>query len=350
MNNTTAQLPIRPKDAVGTILKALPNKRLRDVVERRFGIKGAAMTLDAIGKNYGITRERVRQIENDALRHLKKPEHAAYLAPVFLEIVRRIDVQGGVVAHADFLSSVAEKSEYPHVELLLALHPNIHTLPETEEYVSRTYTKRDTLAVSERVLRDLTQALHSDKTLLSEDGLRARVSQSYQGVAGVKPAADVVDAHIRISKLIAQNPYQEYGLITWPTIRPKSIRDKAYVVLFKTGKPLHFHDVATAIDQSGFRGKKKAHPQTVHNELIKDAERFVLVGRGLYALKEWGYTPGTVKDVIADILKKENKAMHKDAIIEAVLARRFVKENTIMLNLQNKNHFKKGQDGTYYFS
>jgi hypothetical protein len=120
--------------------------------------------------------------------------------------------------------------------------------------------------------------------------------------------------------------------------------------LFKHGKPLHFQQVAIAIDQSGFRGKKKAHPQTVHNELIKDGERFVLVGRGLYALKEWGYTPGTVRDVIEDVLKKEPKGMHKDAIVQAVLARRFVKENTIMLNLQNKSYFKKGENGTYYLA
>lgn len=345
-----AELPIHPKEAVGAILKKLPNKRLRDVIERRFGIKGSAMTLDAIGKNYDITRERVRQIENDALKHLKKPEVSSYLAPVFGKIREYIEYHGGVVAYRDFLLTVADKAGCPHVELLLALHPDVRNAPESDDYKQRLYSKKEALADSERVVHDVIQKLHAHKTPISGQALQALVADSYSFVVGSRPSPDTVDAHVRVSKRIAQNPYQEYGLIHWPTIQPKSIRDKAYVVLFKHGKPLHFQQVAIAIDQSGFRGKRKAHPQTVHNELIKDGQRFVLVGRGLYALKEWGYTPGTVQDVIEDILKKEDKGMHKDAIIQAVLERRFVKENTIMLNLQNKNYFKRGENGTYYLA
>lgn len=348
MNKT--QLPIRPKEAVGAILKTLPNKRLRDVIERRFGIKGSAMTLDAIGKSYTITRERVRQIENDALKHLKKPEVSSYLTSVFGKMREHIESHGGVLAHQDFLSTVAEKSEYPHVELLLALQPDIRSAPETDDYNDRVYTHKEKLASSERVMYDVVQKLHAQKTPINDQALHVLVADAHYSVVGSRPSLDTVDAHVRVSKLIAQNPYKEYGLRHWATVRPKSIRDKAYVILFKHGKPLHFQQVATAIDQSGFRGKKKAHPQTVHNELIKDGEHFVLVGRGLYALKEWGYTPGTVRDVIEDILKKETKGMHKDAIIQAVLRCRFVKENTIMLNLQNKSYFKKGENGTYYLA
>lgn len=348
MNKT--ELPIRPKEAVNAILKTLPNKRLRDVIERRFGTKGPAMTLDAIGKNYGITRERVRQIENDALRHLKKPEAHSYLAPIFQKMREHIDRHGGVMAHDDFLSTVAEKSEYPHAELLLSLHPDIQKVPETDEYYQRVCSKKEALAVSERIMNDVVQKLHAHRVPVDGSAMHAMVAEAHQSVVGAHPSADAAEAHIRTSKQIAQNPYQEYGLAHWATICPKSIRDKAYAVLLKHGKPLHFQQVAAAIDQSGFHGKKKAHPQTVHNELIKDGQRFVLVGRGLYALKEWGYTPGTVRDVIEDVLKKEAKGMHKDAIIQAVLERRFVKENTIMLNLQNKNYFKKGENGTYYLA
>ena len=90
---------------------------------------------------------------------------------------------------------------------------------------------------------------------------------------------------------------------------------------------------------------KKAHIATTHNELIKDP-RFVLVGRGLYALSEWGYINGIVKDVITKILDKSGPLSKKE-IVEKVMKERYVKENTILVNLQNSKNFKKEKDGKY---
>lgn len=111
----------------------------------------------------------------------------------------------------------------------------------------------------------------------------------------------------------------------------------------RTGKPLHFREVATAISKSGWSAKK-AHPQTVHNELIKDS-RFVLVGRGTYGLAEWGYTPGTVANVIVSLLKSAKKPLTKEEIAQKVLAARFVKPNTVFLNLQNRELFRRTPEG-----
>src|SRR3989338_1141635 len=120
------------------------------------------------------------------------------------------------------------------------------------------------------------------------------------------------------------------------------MRDYAFLVIRKHGSPIHFKEVAKAITQYF---NKKAHVATTHNELIK-GPRFVLVGRGLYALSEWGYMSGVVKDVIKKILEKEGPLM-KDEIIKKVLKERYVKENTIMVNLQNPKFFKKSNDGKY---
>ncbi len=343
-------LSIRPKEAVQTILKALPNKRLRDVIERRFGIRGSAVTLDAIGKTYGITRERVRQIENDALKHLKKTDSAQYLSGIFRDITGYAINYGGVVSRDEFLRSIADEGDVAHAELLIALHPEIKHAPESEEYHPRIYIEKEKLGNSEKVMGNVTTHLRENKSVLSRDALVGLVSDSYAGVYGSRPSNDVVDEHINFCKHIGKNPYNEYGLLEWATIQPRSIRDKAYVILLKSKKPMHFQQVALAIDQSGFRGKKRAHPQTVHNELIKDSTRFVLVGRGLYALREWGYEPGTVRDVIEGVLRRENTAMSKEMIVRAVMEKRFVKENTIMLNLQNKQYFKKNDSGAYYLA
>ena len=124
----------------------------------------------------------------------------------------------------------------------------------------------------------------------------------------------------------------------------------------KEKRPLHFKEISELIDKhfiSSLRDKgeniRRTHPQTVHNELIKDP-RFVLIGRGLYALSEWGYEPGTVKDVLVQILKDSGKALHKEDVLQLISERRFVKPNTVFLNLQNKHYFKKLDDGKYYLA
>jgi DNA-directed RNA polymerase delta subunit len=112
--------------------------------------------------------------------------------------------------------------------------------------------------------------------------------------------------------------------------------------LRKHGKPLHFTEVAEQVEEMFNR---PAHVATTHNELIKD-DRFVLVGRGLYALSEWGYSNGVVRDVIRTLLKDKGP-MTKEQIIAEVLKQRQVKENTIYVNLQNANHFKKDAKNRY---
>jgi RNA polymerase primary sigma factor len=53
------------------------NEREREVVEMRFGLKdGQEHTLEEVGKYYGVTRERIRQIEAKALRKLRQPNRS----------------------------------------------------------------------------------------------------------------------------------------------------------------------------------------------------------------------------------------------------------------------------------
>jgi hypothetical protein len=128
-------------------------------------------------------------------------------------------------------------------------------------------------------------------------------------------------------------------------VNPKNIRDKIYVILHDNKKPMHFNEISEAIKKSNLR-RKDVTTQAIHNELIKDS-RFVLIGRGIYALKEWGYKKGTVADVIAEVLRKEGGPLHRDEIVRRVLKSRQVKETTILLNLQGKPQFKRVAKATY---
>ncbi|MFZ1600625.1 MAG: hypothetical protein WAT31_04585, partial [Candidatus Saccharimonas aalborgensis] len=153
-----------------------------------------------------------------------------------------------------------------------------------------------------------------------------------------------VRALASLSKLLASLK-DVWGLVKWPTVNPKNIRDKIYVILADGGKPLHFSDIAKTIKQSDFK-RKDVTTQAIHNELIKD-KRFVLIGRGIYALDEWGYSKGTVSDIITKVLKKAGEPLHRDEIVKRVLKSRQVKETTILLNLQSKSEFKRVAKATY---
>ena len=155
-------------------------------------------------------------------------------------------------------------------------------------------------------------------------------------------------SYLELSKRIQENKDNKLGLIDWPEIKPRGVKDKAYLVFKKHEKPLHFTEVAKMIDQLEYNlPNKKTYPQTVHNELIKDA-RFVLVGRGTYALAEWGYLPGTIKDIITKVLKDKKEPTNKDEIVKEVLAQRLVAKNTVLMNLNNKKYFRKDENDKYF--
>jgi RNA polymerase primary sigma factor len=66
----TAQLLLRREDVVNA-LNALP-RREREVIELRYGLLGGEpRTLEEVGRAFGVTRERIRQIENNTLKKLE---------------------------------------------------------------------------------------------------------------------------------------------------------------------------------------------------------------------------------------------------------------------------------------
>lgn len=337
-------LPIHPKEAVGRALKTLPNPRVREVVERRFGLRTKEPeTLEAIGRSFGVTRERVRQIEADALKHLSRPPALEALGPVFTAIEGHFSDHGHVFEETRLLQSLAEPRFSNHAYFLLTVGKPFSRRGEDAEWHERWFTKEEALKAAQAIVSSTAAALAEIKKPVPASELFSILKRETRAVLGSVPGPDALESYLAISKVITQNPYGEFGLVSWPTIRPRGVRDKAYAVLARASKPLHFREVASAIAKFGW-SSKRAHPQTVHNELIKDP-RFVLVGRGLYALGEWGYTPGTVSEVIASLLKAAKRPLSKDQVIKGVLEERLVKANTVFLNLQRKDLFRKTPEG-----
>lgn len=333
----------KPKQVVKRLIAPL-SERGRLVVERRYGILGAPerMTLEAIGEMYGITRERIRQIENAALQSIRKSERFAAEAAAFAELERAVDSLGGVVPENELLDSAAkDPGMQNHIHFLLVLGDSFVKEKEDTTFVHRWHTNPVLAKNVEQALKKLEAELSPD-LLVPEAAFLNSFSRFLGSIPEKYRTKETLLRWLALSKNVDKNPLGEWGMARSPNIRAKGMRDYAYLAIRRHGSPMHFTEVARAI--STLFGKK-AHVATCHNELIKDP-RFVLVGRGLYALAEWGYAGGVVREVIEEILKKHGP-LTKRAIIEKVLKERYVKENTVAVNLENAQRFKKGKDGRY---
>lgn len=338
-----AQLPFKPKQVTKRILSPLQDRAF-DVILNRFGLGDDVerKTLVAIGEKYGITRERVRQIENAALASIRKADSYKAEKVVFDELTKIVKDLGAIVEEEELLNHITkEKSAQNHIHFYLVLGDEFKKEREDEHFKTRWIVDEATSRHVHDALKRLYATL-SDEELIPESELIDRFLEELREVADHYRNEEIARRWLKLSKAMSSNPLGEWGKADSQNVKTRGIKDYAYLVMRKHGSPMHFREVAKAIEETF---GKKTHVATCHNELIKDS-RFVLVGRGQYALKEWGYKPGVVRDVIRDILKKEGP-LSKEDIIEKVLKERFLKKNTILVNLQNPKYFKKNKQGLY---
>lgn len=316
--------------------------KTKDIFDRRFGVKtGEPETLEAIGKTLGITRERVRQIEEAGFNFVRKNNKDAIDA-IYADFAEYFKEQGGFKKEEKVLEELGGKAQKPYVLFLLTLGEQFSKVCEKKDY----HYFWSNLPNAQEKVKETLGTLVSQ---MQKIGKPIPVKEFYAKVASTQGLSEKATlSYLEISKRIQPNKENGLGLIEWPEIKPRGVKDKAFLVFKKHGKPLHFTEVAKLIDRFDYNmPNKKTYPQTVHNELIKDG-RFVLVGRGTYALAEWGYVPGTIKDIITNVLKSKNEAMHKDEVIKLVLAQRLVAKNTVLMNLNNKKNFEKDSGDKYF--
>ncbi len=311
--------------------------RKREVLEKRFGlINEDPLTLQAIGDELKITRERVRQIENDALLWLRNKKSQTLDKPL-KSISDHLDGYGGLREETMLLQELGEDKFQNHVLLFLSLGDDFTKFKETDDFFTLWAVQEEKLNQAKKVIENLIKELEKRNDLIEPKELEKKTPSEV--------GESVLISYIDISKNIFKSPFGYYGLAHWPEVRPRGLRDNAYLVLKKEDKPLHFRDITKLIgelpDSSG-----AVLSESVHNELIRN-DNFVLIGRGIYALKEWGYNPGTVREVIADVLRTSKSSLTKDQILKKVLKQRDVKESTVFLNLQNKEYFSKDKKGRY---
>lgn len=331
------------KKAISGSLKIIEQEREKEIISRRFGLNGNKETLEQIGEMLSITRERVRQLEKAILIRLQisaEENEITELAAAEKILVRNLTEMGRVAKLNDLADKVygrvATASEKTGIYFIATFAKNLTVVEENDRYNAAVGIAEygDDKAIRARV-DEIVKIIRENKSPMTLDELDGKLDYEHP---------DHIRAIASISKLLA-TLNGVWGLAKWPSVNPKNIRDKIFVILETRKEPMHFSEIAKEIKDSNFK-RKNVTVQAIHNELIKD-DRFILIGRGIYALSTWGYKKGTISEIITSILEKSSEPMTREEIVKQVLKVRKVKETTILLNLQNKKLFKKVDKNSY---
>lgn len=331
------------KNAIAGSLKIIEQDREREIISRRFGLNGRKETLEQIGEMLSITRERVRQLEKAILIRLQISAEEGQIPELMAAeklLVRNLSEMGRVAILADLADKIYGRkttaSERTGLYFLATFSKNLIIIEENDRYNPAIGIAEygDSRKIKERV-DEIVKIIKDNKQPMTLEELDAKLDYEHP---------DYIKATASVSKLIA-TLNNLYGLAKWPSVNPKNIRDKIFVILESEKQPMHFSEIAKRIKESNFK-RKNVTVQAIHNELIKDP-RFILIGRGIYALSSWGYKKGTIADIITSILTKSEEPLTREEIVKRVLKVRKVKETTILLNLQNKKLYRKVDKNLY---
>ncbi|MCK4539658.1 hypothetical protein KAU09_00715 [Candidatus Parcubacteria bacterium] len=364
------------------------SKRERDVVIRRYGLHGKNKeTLENIGGIHSLTRERIRQIEFSSVKKLQQLKNLdSYISNLKKVIYQLLEEHGGLMEKEYLLEALvgfsvngfkvevenkAIHKNYLNFLITKLLHNEFEEYNNSKHFKSSYKLKFRELGHLQALVEELLIFIKDKKAYYKTEEIINHIFKldsynKHQEKTETNSSLDIswvlqnkffnenaktvnenkaLYSLLKSAKKIEQNKFGYWGLYNSREIKPKTINDKIYLIFKNIGDPMHFVEIAEKINEIAF-DNKKANPATVHNELILD-DRYVLIGRGLYGLKEWGYKNGTVSDVIDEIFdESEEDALKREDIIEKVLKKRMVKKATIILALMDKDKFTK-VDGKY---
>ncbi len=355
------QTEFSPEELADFLLSFLPGREA-EVVKMRYGFDGQKpKTLEAIGKKMSLTRERVRQIEKQALKNIfKHQQFEDAIKPFKHTIYFFIKKAGGLISedmvYENFLEKVNQKQGGAQRVKFLLKHFTDDFKRLQHKHFKKSFQHNELpLEVLEELIIKLEDYFKNKKTVLTEQDLLKRIKKEEQYQEKINNILSHIDekeaeleeailSYLEANQKFSRTPLGQWGLSEWKDVTPKRINGKIYLILLHYGKPLHFSDIAEKIN-TYWGSARDVQVATVHNELIFDP-RFVLVGRGMYGLKEWGYVDGSVEDVILSILKKKG-AMSEKELIQEVKDKKIVKETTIKLVLKHSPKIIKNSNNQY---
>ena len=325
-------------DSFSDILNSLSEKE-KNVIKRRVWLFSKKETLQNIGSSFSpsITRERVRQIEESWIKKIWRIVKATLLTKIQEWANKYLELHGWVISKEKLTNILIKELSLEKdvnawiIEVIIQSDYEIKKSKQKlncKIYFTLPYANKQTI---EAVHKEAVKILKKKKDVMDKTSLYEIIAESFK--SNEKLSLAYIDSILDLFDDLVFWEENLIGLSKWKILNPKTLKDKAIYIMKKEKVPMHFVDISNKItDMLG----EAVKVNTIHNELIRNSE-FVLIGRWIYALKEWGFIPGTVLDVMVSILKKKWEPMNTEEITKEVLKTRNVKQTTIYMNLQNKS-------------
>ena len=341
ISNTNIQSLVDPLEILNTLLKTLNNKE-QEIISRRYGLGNKEIdTLASIGKDFTVTRERIRQIQVYGFKKLQRNVHKTKLTDLQNWALNTLKEQGDIVTEKTFENLL--KTKFPQYknniqELKLASILFNEIVHENNKINIRVHFRNSNISLKsiKNICTTARKILKNKAESMSQNQLVSQIQDQIK-TDNLNLRKKLILAAVKLDRRIKVKS-DSISLTKWRHVNPKTLYDKIFFVLRKQKSPLHFSEITNKIIDKKFDNKSVSQ-QAVHNELINRTD-FILVGRGVYALAEWGYKEGTVTQVIQDILQTEGPQSYEQ-LLDSVLQRRKVKQITVQININNKKLFAR---------
>lgn len=323
------------------ILSNLTEKE-RTIVSRRIWLDWNKETLQDIGNSYNITRERVRQIEEVAIKKLWRIIKSTELWAIQDESEKILRMHGWLLTRDKLISAIIREMKLDAnvnaniIEMIIQSNFNISKSKPQLGYRTHFFFPDIQKKLVNEIHKEILKILKKKNDVMESASLYEMIKVNLFAQFN-KLETVLLDSISDVFWDIVKWEQKFIWLEKWKILNPSTLKDKAIYIMKKEKTPLHFVDLTNLISNHFWEPVKVA---TIHNELIRNNE-FVLIGRWIYVLKEWGYRPWTVIDVIVDILAKIKTPLSTDDIVAKVLKTRRVKISTVYMNLQNRKYIQR---------
>ena len=300
----------------------LKTKRNQEIISSRFNFPNRLPTLELIGSQFGLTRERVRQILKRGNTLLRVKAHRDLLAEFWQKVVELISGGGGIIGISDLTWSLQKEYNWPDAPNPLALKELLEVGKADKKFT-----------VSGEVITVPCPCLTCKTPMDQFLGLDFESNYSYHLLV----VADKLVQQCReqcqlipikkfhkafIERLVSDfnGTYRIHDDLIFPQERwlakhGERLEDIIVQVLENHGQPMHFTEIAAAIRKKNLKHQEiSAH--NVHAAMMR-FDSIEIVQRGTYGLKAWdvgGYR--SVSTAIDELLKANDLPMRRSEIIK----------------------------------
>jgi hypothetical protein len=338
------------------VLQLLP-ERQRNIIKDRYGLwDGIAETLQDIGDKLGLTRERIRQIEDKGLKRLRRVYGFRSIknfvvTKIAVYLSSRAETTRGIVSEDEVASAFADDCSTEEAALTIGLLRDVNASLFAQQMVeaeSGVYCLDKALATEYRTLLEILQGtLERNQKPLSEQTFYQSLS-SDSGRTFSEQQIRLLQRILAVSPSVVRLHNGTIALSKWTKFERRDSANVAAAALRLLGRPAHFRELTQKIGTL-FPDLGDINERVLHNALVCHREKFVWVKNGTYGLKDWGLArPPYIKDRLIELLSGSGYPLPYWHLKEKVLEVCNCKEESVRMTLDlNPKVFKKF-DGDQY--